>query len=293
MTDTLTLGTNTLEILSEQRAFGGVQGFYRHESAACAGPMRFGVFVPPQAALGPVPSVTFLAGLTCTEETFVIKAGAQRVCAALGLILITPDTSPRATRLPGDDASWDFGLGAGFYLDATQAPWSAAYRMETYVTRELPALVEARFGADPARRGLFGHSMGGHGALTLALRNPGRYGSVSAIAPIVAPTHVPWGQKALRAYLGEAPEAWAAHDACELIRARPFPGELLVDQGLADKFLERELQPERLEAACAASGQALRLRRHHGYDHSYYFIATVVQDHLEHHAAALAPAVAG
>ena len=274
---------------SEQRCFGGVQGFYEHASEACAGPMRVGVYLPPQALAGErVPAVYFLAGLTCTEETFAIKAGAQRVAAALGLALITPDTSPRAHRVPGDDASWDFGLGAGFYLDATQAPWSAAYRMERYVTQELVALVEAQLPIARDRRGVFGHSMGGHGALTLALRHPGLYASVSALAPIVAPSEVPWGHKAFAGYLGDDRDAWRAHDACARIAAGGrLPGEVLVDQGLDDKFLARELQPERLERACAEAGQPVTVRRHAGYDHSYFFVMSFVEDHLRLHARAL------
>lgn len=274
---------------SEQRCFGGVQGFYEHASEACAGPMRVGVYLPPQALAGErVPAVYFLAGLTCTEETFALKAGAQRVAAALGVAIVTPDTSPRAHRVPGDDASWDFGLGAGFYLDATQAPWSDAYRMERYVTQELVALVEAQLPIARDRRGVFGHSMGGHGALTLALRNPGRYQSVTALAPIVAPSEVPWGHKAFAGYLGEDRDAWRAHDAAALIAAgRRLPGEVLVDQGLDDKFLARELRPERLEQACAEAGQRVTVRRHAGYDHSYFFVMSFVEDHLRIHACAL------
>ncbi len=276
-------------VRSEQRLFGGVQGFYEHPSRACAGPMRFAVYLPPQAVAGQrVPVVYFLAGLSCTEETFVIKAGAQRVAAQLGLALVTCDTSPRATRIPGDDEHWDFGQGAGFYVDATQPPWSQAYRMYTYVSEELPALIEAQFPVRHDARGVFGHSMGGHGALVLGLRQPERYRSVSAFAPIVAPAQVPWGEKAFSRYLGEDRAAWAAYDAVELVRAgRRAASPLLVDQGTSDKFLERELRPELLEAACAAAGQPLELRRHEGYDHSYYFIATLVEDHLRHHARLL------
>lgn len=274
---------------SEQRCFGGVQGFYEHASESCAGPMRVGVFLPPQALSGArVPAVYFLAGLTCTEETFAMKSGAQRVAAELGLALVTPDTSPRAARFDGDDAHWDFGLGAGFYLDATQAPWRDAYRMETYVTRELVATLEGALPLATGRRGVCGHSMGGHGALTLALRNPGLYASVSALAPIVAPSEVPWGQKAFAGYLGDDRQAWRAHDAVAQITAGArLPGELLVDQGTDDKFLARELQPERLERACAEAGQALSLRRREGYDHSYFFIQSFIEDHLRHHARAL------
>jgi len=278
-----------LETLSERRCFGGVQGFYRHDSAATGGPMRIGVFVPDRAARSPRPALYFLAGLTCTEETFAMKAGAQRAAAAQGLVLVTCDTSPRHARNPGDDAEEDFGLGAGFYLDATEVPWRASYRMDTYVTRELPAVVEASFPVVPDARGIFGHSMGGHGALALALRNPGRYRSVSAFAPIVAPSRVPWGRKAFAGYLGADETAWAAYDACALVRARPLSIPLLVDQGTADKFLDVQLKPELFEAACAESGQRLQLRRHAGYDHSYYFIASFVDEQIAYHARALAP----
>ncbi len=249
--------------------------------------MKFSVYQPPRALTGErVPVLYFLAGLTCTEETFMAKAGAQRFAAANALMLVSCDTSPRATRYPGDDANWDFGVGAGFYIDATQAPWSSSYRMETYVTQELRTLVESSFPARQEARGLFGHSMGGHGALTLALRHPGLYRSVSAFAPIAAPSQVPWGQKAFAGYLGSSD--WAAHDATELITQRTLPFELLVDIGLSDKFLERELKPELFENACAKAGQKLRLRKHVGYDHSYFFIATFIEDHIAHHAAALA-----
>jgi S-formylglutathione hydrolase len=278
-----------LETLSEHRCADGVQGFYSHESEATGGPMRFGVYVPERAARAPCPAVYFLAGLECNEQTFAIKAGAQRVAAALGLVLVTSDTSPRAARHPGDDASWDFGIAASFYVDATQEPWRRSYRMDSYVTRELPAVVERHFAVRPDARGIFGHSVGGHGALALALRNPGLYRSVSALAPVVAPSQVPWGQKAFAAYLGDARGAWSAYDACDLVRARPLPGKLLIDVGTADKFLATQLKPELFEAACAETGQALELRRRAGYDHSYYFVATFVADHLAHHAAALAP----
>jgi S-formylglutathione hydrolase len=276
-----------MQTRAEHIVFGGKQGFYEHDSALCKGPMRFAVFTPSRAQHGPVPVLYWLAGLTCNEETFVIKAGAQRVAEELGIALVTLDTSPRTQRYPGDDESWDFGLGAGFYVDATEAPWRESYRMRSYVTRELRALVEASFPVDGERRGIFGHSMGGHGALTIALDLPAEYRSCSAFAPIVAPSQVPWGQKALPRYLGEDRAAWARYDTVELLKTRTFPGELLVDQGTSDKFLERELKPELLEAACKTAGQSLRLRRHSGYDHSYYFIATFVEDHLRHHAKAL------
>lgn len=276
-----------MKTLAEHRSFGGVQGFYQHDSRACAGPMRLAVYLPPQAERGPVPAVYYLAGLTCTEETFPVKAGAQRVAAELGLALVCPDTSPRVARFPGDDASWDFGLGAGFYVDATREPWSSAYRMQSYVTRELVDAVQAAFPIATDRRGVFGHSMGGHGALVSALRNPGLYRTVSALAPIAAPSRVPWGEKAFSGYLGEDREAWEAYDACALLAARTLGSPLLVDQGLSDKFLEVQLRPELLEEACASAGQALTLRRHAGYDHGYYFVASFVEDHLRHHAAGL------
>lgn len=275
-----------LEVLSEHACFGGVQGDYRHDSAACAGPMRFSVYRPPQTKPG-TPMLLFLAGLTCTEETFAIKAGAQRMAAELGLILVAPDTSPRDTGFAGATGDWEFGEGAGFYLDASVAPWSTRFRMASYVVDELPALVASEFGGDLDRIGLCGHSMGGHGALTLGLKHPQRFRSLSALAPIVAPSEVPWGQKAFSRYLGEDRAQWAAHDACELVRRGRHPHTILIDQGLADKFLDVQLQPERFEAACASVAQPLMLRRHAGYDHGYYFIQSVIADHLRHHAAVL------
>ncbi|MFJ1300120.1 S-formylglutathione hydrolase [Pseudomonadota bacterium AL_CKDN230030165-1A_HGKHYDSX7] len=282
--------TAATERLSHHRAFGGWQGYYRHDSAEIGLPMRFSVFVPPQAEQGSVPVLFFLAGLTCTEETFMIKAGAQRLAAELGLMLVTPDTSPRGAGVPGEDQDWDFGTGAGFYLDATQAPWSSHYRMESYVARELFALIGREFPADLSRAGLFGHSMGGHGALVLAQRHPGRWRSVSAFAPIAAPTRCPWGHKAFAGYLGEDRAAWAEHDASELMRkqsAAPYPRGILVDQGLADNFLAEQLNPDVFEEACRAVGQPLTLRRHEGYDHGYYFISTFMADHLAFHAERL------
>ncbi|KFN42080.1 S-formylglutathione hydrolase [Arenimonas metalli] len=277
----------SVEVASEHGCFGGVQGFYRMASPACGGTMRFAVFQPPQARKGRVPVLYYLAGLTCSEETATMKAGAQRVAAELGLMLVMPDTSPRDTGIDGATGDWEFGEAAGFYLDATQAPWSSRFRMETHVVHELSAAVAEHFPADPGRAGIFGHSMGGHGALVLALRHPDKFRSLSAFAPIVAPSQVPWGQKAFSRYLGDHHRAWAEHDACELVQRRPFGGPILIDQGLDDKFLAAQLQPERFEAACAEAGQALTLRRHAGYDHGYYFIASFIEDHLRHHAAQL------
>jgi S-formylglutathione hydrolase len=276
-----------LETISEQRLHGGTQGFYRHQSQACDGPMRFGVYQPPQAARQPCPVLYFLAGLTCTEETASIKAGAQRLAAELGLILVMPDTSPRDTGIEGATGDWAFGEGAGYYVDATEAPWSGRFRMHSYVVDELPALICEQFPVDAARASICGHSMGGHGALTIALKHPQRYRSVSAFAPIVAPSQVPWGQQALPRLLGEDRAAWAAYDACELVRQQTFPGTILIDQGEADQFLEVQLKPELFDQACAEAGQALLLRRHPGYDHSYWFISSFVDDHLRHHGRAL------
>jgi S-formylglutathione hydrolase len=277
-----------VEVLSTQRCFGGVQGYYRHPSESCGLPMRFGVYSPPQAEHRPVPVLYFLAGLTCTEETFAIKAGAQRMAAELGLMLVTPDTSPRATGIEGEAEDWEFGTAAGFYLDATVEPWSRHFRMGSYVSHELPRVIASTFGVDPARSSICGHSMGGHGALTIALRNPDQYRSVSAFAPITAPSQVPWGAKAFPRYLGEDRAHWTAYDACALIDGgHRFPGKILIDQGSADKFLDSQLRPELIEAACANAGQPLELRRQIGYDHSYYFIQSFIEDHLRHHAEAL------
>jgi S-formylglutathione hydrolase len=281
------LMTSPFTIRSEQRAFDGVQGFYEHESRSVGGPMRFSVYQPAAAKQEKLPVLYYLAGLTCNEETFMIKAGAQRMAAQLGLILVACDTSPRAFRAPGDDTEWDFGQGAGFYLDATVAPWSTAYRMRSYVTRELRELIEQNFPVrgGPKSRGIFGHSMGGHGALSIALGLPGEYASVSAFAPIVAPSQVPWGIKAFTNYLGEDQSTWAPYDTVALLEAgRRFDGTLLVDQGEDDKFLTQELRPELLERACKQAGQTLKLRRQPGYDHSYYFIQSFMEDHLRHHA---------
>ncbi len=262
-------------------------GFYSHASESTGAEMRFGVFTPPQAATGKRPALYYLAGLTCTEETFAIKGGAQRYAAEHGLILVAPDTSPRGLGLPGETESWDFGEGAGFYLDATNPPWAGHYRMARYVTQELPALIEREFPVAADRRGVFGHSMGGHGALVTALRDPTRWHSVSAFAPICNPVAVPWGQKAFSRYLGVDESAWAEWDASLLMKKRAYPGLILIDQGLDDQFLAAQLHPEALEQAAAASGQQLTVRRHDGYDHSYWFIQSFMADHIGHHARQL------
>ena len=273
--------------LEEHRAFDGVQGFYEHESQAIGLPMRFGVYLPPQVRQGPCPVVLCLAGLTCNEQTFAIKAGAQRHAARLGLVLVTPDTSPRNTGVAAADEHWDFGTAAGFYLDATREPYARHWRMESWLTSELPLLLQRNFPMQLDRCGILGHSMGGHGALTLALRHPGRYRSVSAFAPIVAPSQVPWGRKGFTGYLGEDTAEWERHDAVQLIAGGARAPHLLVDQGMQDQFLKEQLQPERLEKACAAAGQPLTLRRREGYDHGYFFIMTFLGEHLEHHARTL------
>jgi S-formylglutathione hydrolase len=250
--------------------------------------MKFSVFLPQRAEQQKLPALTYLAGLTCNEETFMTKAGAQRGAAELGLILVAPDTSPRGTDIPGQSDRWDFGVGAGFYVDATEAPWASHWRMYSYVNKELPELVAAEFPVDTARRGIFGHSMGGHGALISALKNPDLYRSVSAFAPIAAPSLCPWGQKAFTGYLGGDKTKWAAYDASALVAARAFPSEILIDQGLSDQFLKDQLYPEAFEEAAAESGQRMSSRRHAGYDHGYYFIQSFVADHLRHHARLLA-----
>jgi S-formylglutathione hydrolase len=278
---------SAITVVSEHACYGGVQRFYRHESREVRGPMKFAAYLPPQARIGKVPVLYFLSGLTCTEETFCIKSHAQQWAAELGLMLISPDTSPREPRLPGDADSWDFGYSAGFYVDATQAPWSQYYRMYSYVTRELPEVVAAHLPARLSATGIFGHSMGGHGALTLALRNPSLYKSVSAFSPIAAPMQSPWGQKAFSNYLGADRQAWRDYDASELVAREAYPGPILIDQGTADQFLAAELLPEKFAAAAAKSGQQLNLRMQPGYDHGYYFIQTFMADHLRHHAEQL------
>ncbi|MBS0468177.1 MAG: S-formylglutathione hydrolase [Proteobacteria bacterium] len=284
--------STAIELLSSHACFGGEQRFYRHASREIGLPMQFAVYLPPQALAGAsVPALLYLAGLTSTEETFPIKAGAQRLAAELGLALIAPDTSPRGAGVAGEADAWDFGVGAGFYLDATQEPWARHWRMESYLLQELLPLIKSALPVDGERLGIFGHSMGGHGALTLALRHPGRFKSLSAFAPICAPTRCPWGEKAFSGYLGPDRDAWARHDATLLMQEQPrepYPAGILIDQGLADKFLAEQLHPQLLEAACAAIGQPLTLRRHAGYDHGYYFIQSFIEDHLRHHARQLA-----
>jgi S-formylglutathione hydrolase len=278
----------TLKKVSQARCFGGEQQVWSHESAATGCTMRFGLYLPPQAAGGRVPVMWWLSGLTCTEENFVVKAGAQRVAAELGMALVAPDTSPRGIELPGDRDSWDFGVGAGFYVDATREPWSRHYRMRRYVVQELRELIAGEFAIDDTRTAMSGHSMGGHGALTIALSNPGWVRSVSAFAPIGAPMRCPWGEKALAGYLGEDRTAWARYDSTELLRTHGWAGPpILVDQGEADPFLATQLKPELLEQACREAGVALELRRQPGYDHGYFFVSSFIEDHLRRHRSQL------
>ncbi len=276
---------SSVETLATHRCFGGWQTFHRHPSAVTGTAMRHAVYTPPHAEAGPVPVLWFLAGLTCTEENFTMKAGAQRAASELGLMLVMPDTSPRGEDVPDDaDQSYDFGLGAGFYLDATQDPWAANYRMQTYVMEELPALIATQFArADMARQSISGHSMGGHGALTLALKHPGHFRSVSAFAPICAPSQVPWGAKAFGEYLGPDRATWRKHDAVALIEGGARVDELLVEQGEADPWLEGQLRPDLLEAACANAGIPLTLNRREAYDHGYYFVSSFIEAHLRWH----------
>jgi S-formylglutathione hydrolase len=282
--------TDSFKILKQHANFGGTLYFCSHFSKRCHCPMNFSIYVPQQASAAPLPVLYFLSGLTCTEENFMAKAGAQRYAAELGLILVAPDTSPRTTGIAGEDADWDFGSGAGFYVDATQAPWNQHYQMYSYVVEELPALIAAHFPADTARQGISGHSMGGHGALVCGLRNGDRYRSISAFAPIAAPSQCPWGQKALTGYLGTDRAHWNLYDATLLastLAADTRP--ILIDQGLADTFLTEQLLPERLVEACRTAGRSLTYRSHPGYDHSYYFIATFIEDHIRFHARHLNP----
>lgn len=274
-----------MECVEKHASFGGSQEVWQHASEALGCSMRFGVYLPPQVAAGPCPVLYWLSGLTCNEQNFITKAGAQRFAAERGIVLVAPDTSPRGGNVADDDA-YDLGQGAGFYLNATQAPWAAHYRMYDYVVDELPALVESRFPVTRARA-VSGHSMGGHGALVVALKNPGRYRSVSAFSPIVAPSRVPWGEKAFGAYLGDDRETWKAWDACELVVDARERLPLLVEQGEADGFLEEQLKTHRLAETCEKAGHPCDIRMRAGYDHSYYFIASFIGEHIAHHARAL------
>jgi len=273
-----------LNIHSKTRCFDGWLYNCSHPSSVCNSEMRFAVFLPPQAETQPVPALYWLSGLSCTEENFMAKAGAQRLASALGIALIAADTSPRNTGIAGEDDDWDLGSSAGFYVNATQPGWCEHYQMYDYVTQELPALIEAQFAIDPARKSISGHSMGGHGALIAALKNPHAYRSVSAFAPICVPSLCPWGEKAFTAYLGDDRDSWMAYDATSLVTAHQLENPIFIDQGNDDKFLDVQLNPLAFKAACETSGQALTLRFHDGYDHSYFFIATFMEDHLRFHA---------
>lgn len=282
-----------MDILEEHLSFGGSMRFYQHNSTQVGLPMKFSVYLPPAAQNRRVPALIWLAGLTCNEQTFMFKAGAQRLAAELGLALVAPDTSPRGANVPGEAEDWDFGVGAGFYVDATQPGWATSYRMESWLIEELLPLLSSDFPIDDQRIGLSGHSMGGHGALTLALRHPGVFRSLSAFAPICAPTQCPWGIKAFRGYLGVNELQWLRHDATALMEGQlqaPFPDGILIDQGTADKFLDTQLMPARFEAACRSVRQPLTLHRREGYDHGYFFISSFIDNHLRFHAERLTPA---
>jgi S-formylglutathione hydrolase len=276
----------SLNLKSEYKSFGGKLGFYSHASTTCNSEMHFAVYQPPQLQKS-FPVLCFLSGLTCTEENFMVKANAQKYAAEYGLILVAPDTSPRNIGIPGEDDNWDFGTGAGFYVDATQAPWSNYYNMYSYIVEELPNLIALNFPIDTNKQGIFGHSMGGHGALVCALRNPQKFKSVSAFSPIVAPMQCTWGIKAFTGYLGEDRESWRQYDASELVKQYRYHGNILIDQGTDDKFIQEQLKPELFEQACQEVNQSLTLRYQHGYDHSYYFISSFIQDHIKHHVQEL------
>jgi len=277
-----------LNLKSQYRCFGGTVAYYSHFSSVCNSEMRFSVFIPPQAETQSVPVLYYLSGLTCTEDNFTVKGGAQRYAAELGLMLVAPDTSPRNTGIPGEDADWELGTGAGFYVNATQEPWRKHYQMYSYVVEELPALIAENFSVIPEKKGIFGHSMGGHGALVCALRNPNKYLSVSAFAPISAPMQAPWGKKAFGSYLGDDLSVWQDYDATELIKRNSFHSPILIDQGTGDNFLaQKQLLPDVFATACETVGQDLKLRYQKGYDHSYFFIASFMEDHLRHHATIL------
>ncbi|MEM7556805.1 MAG: S-formylglutathione hydrolase [Cyanobacteria bacterium P01_A01_bin.84] len=276
-----------LNLKSEYKSFGGRVGFYTHKSTSCNSEMHFAVYEPPQIKSHAVPILYFLSGLTCTEENFIIKAGAQKYAAKHGLMLVVPDTSPRNTGIKGEDNDYDLGTGAGFYVDATEAPWSDYYQMYSYVVEELPRVITENFSVNPDKQSIFGHSMGGHGALVCAIRNPNKYKSVSAFAPITAPMQSPWGQKVLSHYLGDDKEVWREYDANELVKHGVFHGSILIDQGTADNFMSEQLMPSVFEETCAEVKQPLILRYQKGYDHSYYFIASFMEDHIQHHASFL------
>ena len=281
---------SAFQLLSEHACFGGTQSFYEHASDQIGLPMRFAVYLPPAAKHGAVPAVMYLAGLTCNEETFAIKAGAQRIASELGLALIAPDTSPRKTDVPGQSDSWDFGVAAGFYVDATKEPWASRWRMESYLMQELLVQIGQHLPIDLKRLGIMGHSMGGHGALTLALRHPEVFSSVSAFAPICAPSQCPWGRKAFVGYLGSDEALWQQHDATQLLLARGkalLSQSILIDQGLSDKFLAEQLHPHLFKDACVRVEQILQLNFHEGYDHGYYFVSSFMESHLRHHAQSL------
>jgi S-formylglutathione hydrolase len=276
-----------INLVNEYKSFGGKLGFYSHFSSTCNSKMGFAVYQPPSAASQPLPVLYFLSGLTCTEENFMVKANALNHAAKYGFILVTPDTSPRNTGIIGEDDNWDFGTGAGFYVDATETPWSSHYKMYSYIVDELPDIISQNFSIQVDKQGIFGHSMGGHGALVCALRNPNLYKSVSAFAPIVSPTNCPWGEKAFRGYLGEDKEKWSVYDASELVQKFGYHSPILIDQGTADKFLVNQLMPEVFEKACGKVNQSLILRYQKDYDHSYYFISSFIEDHIQHHAKIL------
>ena len=275
-----------VNLVSESLCFGGKVGFYRHLSSCCNCEMRFGVFVPPQAEKKRVPVVYFLSGLTSTEENFLMKSGVQKYAAEYGLMIVAPDTSPRNTGTPGEDDDWNLGSGAGFYVDATAEPWNKHYQMYSYVVKELPQVIAENFAVEREKQGIFGHSMGGHGALICALRNPHQYKSVSAFAPIAAPVASEWGQKIFGSYLGVNQDAWREYDASELVLRNQYPGTILIDQGTKDEYLA-QLLPQKFEDACQKAGQPLTLRMQEGYNHNYYFVATFIEDHIRHHAAIL------
>lgn len=275
-----------MDTISSWKSFGGTLSVHEHTSEVCQCPMQFAVYAPPAADTGKTPVLWYLSGLTCNWSNVMEKSGLQRIASELGVMVIAPDTSPRGDAVANDEA-YDLGQGAGFYLTATQAPWSSHYRMDQYIVEELNALVIDNFAADAARQGIMGHSMGGHGALSLHLKHPQKYLSVSALSPIVAPTQVPWGTKAFSAYLGDDSDLWADYDACKLVAARPSSASILVDTGTADPFLDEQLTPQLFIDACAAAGQSVDYRMQQGYDHSYWFIATVIEDHLRHHSNTL------